>query len=147
VPRQLPAAPAGFTGRAAEVAALTRMLDQAGTGAPGTVVISAIGGTPGVGKTALALHWAHQVAHRFANGQLHVNLRGFDPSGTSVTSAQAIRGFLDALGVPPERIPAQPDAQAGLYRSLVAERTMLIVLDNARDEQQVRPLLPAVARR
>jgi tetratricopeptide (TPR) repeat protein len=96
-----------------------------------------------VGKTALALHWAHQVAARFADGQLHVNLRGFDPSGTPATTAEAIRGFLDALGVPPGRIPADPQAQTGLYRSLLAERKMLIVLDNARDEQQVRPLLPA----
>ncbi len=143
VPRQLPAAVAGFTGRAGELAALTRMLEDAGAGAPGTVVISAIGGTAGVGKTALALYWAHQVARRFPAGQLHVNLRGFDPGGAPATPAQAIRGFLDALGVPPERIPAQPDAQAGLYRSLMADRNMLIVLDNARDEQQVRPLLPA----
>jgi tetratricopeptide (TPR) repeat protein/DNA-binding XRE family transcriptional regulator len=143
VPRQLPSAVAGFTGRASELAALTGMLEKTGASAPGTVVISAIGGTAGVGKTALALHWAHQVAHRFLGGQLHVNLRGFDPTGAPVAPAQAVRGFLDALGVPPERIPAQPDAQAGLYRSLVADRSMLIVLDNARDEQQVRPLLPA----
>src|SRR5215831_7746196 len=143
VPRQLPAAVADFTGRAAELRALTGMLDQAGAGAPGTVVISAIGGTAGVGKTALALHWAHQAAARFPGGQLHVNLRGFDPSSTLATPAEAIRGFLDALGVPPDRIPPQPEAQAGLYRSLLADRKMLIVLDNARDEQQVRPLLPA----
>jgi tetratricopeptide (TPR) repeat protein/transcriptional regulator with XRE-family HTH domain len=143
VPLQLPAAVAGFTGRAAELAALTGMLDDGGAGAPGTVVISAIGGTAGVGKTALALHWAHQVAGRFGDGQLHVNLRGFDPSGTPATAAEAVRGFLDALGVPPERIPPAPEAQAGLYRSLLAGKRMLIVVDNARDEQQVRPLLPA----
>jgi tetratricopeptide (TPR) repeat protein/transcriptional regulator with XRE-family HTH domain len=143
VPRQLPAAVADFTGRAAELAALTAMLDQAGAGAPGTVVISAIGGTAGVGKTALALRWAHQVAARFGDGQLYVNLRGFDPSGVPAAPEAAIRGFLDALGVPPERIPPGPEAQAGLYRSLLAGRRMLIVLDNARDEQQVRPLLPA----
>jgi tetratricopeptide (TPR) repeat protein/transcriptional regulator with XRE-family HTH domain len=143
VPRELPAAVAGFTGRAAELQMLTRILDEAGAGAPGTVVISAIGGTAGVGKTALALYWAHRVAHRFAGGQLHVNLRGFDPSGVPATPAAAIRGFLDALGVPPERIPPGPDAQAGLYRSLVMDRKMLIVLDNARDEAQIRPLLPA----
>jgi hypothetical protein len=107
------------------------------------VVISAIGGTRRVGKTALAVYWAHRVAGRFGGGQLNVNLRGFDPSGTPVTPAEAIRGFLDALGVPAERIPAQPDAQTGLYRSLMTDRAVLIVLDNARDEQQVRPLLPA----
>jgi DNA-binding SARP family transcriptional activator/tetratricopeptide (TPR) repeat protein len=141
VPRQLPAAVAGFTGRAAELAALTGMLDQAGT--PGTVVISAIGGTAGVGKTALALYWAHQVAGRFHDGQLHVNLRGYGPSGTPVTATEAIRGFLGALGVPAEHIPPDPQAQAGLYRSLLSDRRMLIVLDNAVDEQQARPLLPA----
>jgi tetratricopeptide (TPR) repeat protein/transcriptional regulator with XRE-family HTH domain len=142
VPRHLPAAVADFTGRAAELQALTEILD-ARADAPGTVVISAIGGTAGVGKTALALRWAHQVAHRFPGGQLHVNLRGFDPSGTPVAPETAMRGFLDALGVPPERMPASAEAQAGLYRSLLADRRTLILLDNARDEQQVRPLLPA----
>jgi DNA-binding SARP family transcriptional activator len=140
VPRQLPAAVVGFTGRAAELAALNGMLDRAE--APGTVVISAIGGTAGVGKTALALHWAHQVADNFPDGQLHVDLRGYDP-GTPTTPEAAVRGFLDALGVPPERVPTDPQAQAGLYRSLLAGRRMLIVLDNAVDERQVRPLLPA----
>jgi tetratricopeptide (TPR) repeat protein/DNA-binding XRE family transcriptional regulator len=143
VPRQLPAAVAGFTGRAAELGALTRLLDEAGAGAPGTVVISAIGGTAGVGKTALALSWAHQAAGHFPDGQLYVNLRGFYPSGTPASPAAAIRGFLDALGVPPGRIPPSVEAQAGLYRNLVSGKRMLILLDNARDEQQVRPLLPA----
>ena len=143
VPRQLPAAVADFTGRAAELQALTRILDGAGGGAHGPVVISAIGGTAGVGKTALALHWAHQVAHRFADGQLHVDLRGFDPSGIPATPAEAIRGFLGPLGVSSDAMPAAPDAQATLYRGLLAARKMLIVLDNARDEQQVRPLLAA----
>jgi DNA-binding SARP family transcriptional activator/tetratricopeptide (TPR) repeat protein len=143
VPRQLPATVSGFAGRAAELAALTRMLKGSVADGPGTVVISAIGGTAGVGKTALALHWAHQVAGRFADGQLYVNLRGFDPSGVPMPAAEAVRGFLDALGVAPDRIPLQPEARAGLYRSLLANRAMLIVLDNARDEQQVRPLLPA----
>jgi DNA-binding SARP family transcriptional activator len=143
VPRQLPAAVSGFAGRATELAALTRMLEEASAESAGTVVISAIGGTAGVGKTALALHWAHRVAGRFTDGQLYVNLRGFDPSGVPMAAAEALRGFLDALGVPPDRIPAQPEARAGLYRSLLADRAMLIVLDNARDEGQVRPLLPA----
>ncbi len=140
-PQQLPAAVAGFTGRAAELEALTRMLDQAR--GPGTVVISAIGGTAGVGKTALALHWAHQVASRFPDGQLHVNLRGYDPSGNPAAPAEVIRAFLDALGVPPGQIPASEEAQAGMYRNLLADKQMLIVLDNARDERQVRPLLSA----
>jgi tetratricopeptide (TPR) repeat protein len=142
-PRQLPASARHFSGRAAELAVLDQLLAESGPDVPGTVVISAIGGTAGVGKTALALHWAHQVAGRFGDGQLHANLRGFDPSGTPATPTEVIRGFLDALGVPPARIPASPQAQAGLYRNLLSAKRMLIVLDNAQDEQQVRPLLPA----
>ena len=141
LPRQLPAAPRHFTGRQGELG-LLRPSQQADS-PRGTVVISAIGGMAGVGKTTLALHWAHQVADQFPDGQLYVNLRGFDPSGTPAASAEAVRGFLDALGVPPQLIPSAADAQAGLYRSLVAGKQMLIVLDNARDERQVRPLLPA----
>jgi Domain of unknown function (DUF4062)/NB-ARC domain len=141
VPRQLPAAVQHFAGRTTELAALTGLLRRrAETG--GTVVISAIGGTAGVGKTALAVYWAHQVADRFPDGQLYVNLRGFDPAGTVVEPAEAVRRFLDAVGVPPERIPADLDAQAALYRSQLAGRRMLVVLDNARDTAQVRPLLP-----
>src|SRR5581483_7371188 len=119
VPRQLPAAVAGFTGRAAELRALTRMQDQAGAGAPGTVVISAIGGTAGVGKTALALHWAHQAAGQFPDGQLYVNLRGYDPSGEPVQPDAALRCLLEALAVPAARIPSGEQAQTGLYRSLL----------------------------
>jgi tetratricopeptide (TPR) repeat protein len=139
--RQLPAAVAHFTGRAPELAVLSGLLDQAGDGA-GTVVISAIGGMAGIGKTALAVHWAHQVAERFPDGQLHVNLRGFGPTGPPATPSEAVLGFLDALGVKPEQIPATLQAQAALYRSMTAGKRLLIVLDNARDEDQVRPLLP-----
>jgi hypothetical protein len=85
----------------------------------------------------------HHVAGRFPDGQLYVNLRGFEPSGVPTTAAEAVGGFLDALGVPPDRIRVQAEAQAALYRSLLADRRMLVVLDNARDEQQVRPLLSA----
>lgn len=146
VPRQLPASVPHFTGRAAELEALTEILDEAiSDSLPGALVISAIGGTAGIGKTALALRWAHQVAGRFPDGQLHVNLRGFDPSGVPMDPADAVCGFLSALGVPAESIPRDADGQAGLYRSVLAGRRMLIVLDNARDEQQVRPLLPASA--
>jgi tetratricopeptide (TPR) repeat protein len=143
VPRELPPAVPDFTGRSGQLQALTQLLDRPGQQAPGAVVISAIGGTAGVGKTALAVHWAHQVAERFADGQLYANLRGFDPSGNPAAPAEVVRGFLNALGVPPGQIPPAVAAQAALYRSLVAGRRMLIVLDNARDEQQVRPLLPA----
>jgi DNA-binding SARP family transcriptional activator len=138
VPAQLPADIAHFTGRAGQLEALTALAAKAGS----AVVITAIRGTAGIGKTALAVHWAHQAAASFPDGQLYVNLRGFDPTGAPVQPEAAIRGFLDALGTQPARIPADPDAQAGLYRSLLAGRRMLIVLDNARDPAQVRPLLP-----
>ena len=95
-----------------------------------------------MGKTTLAVYFAHQVADQFPDGQLYVNLRGFDPTGSPVTSAAAIRGFLEAFGVPGERIPVSPAARAALYRSLLAGRRVLVVLDNARDADQVRPLLP-----
>jgi tetratricopeptide (TPR) repeat protein/transcriptional regulator with XRE-family HTH domain len=138
VPRLLPAAVPAFAGRRPELAVLSRMLDQPG----GMAVITAIGGTAGVGKTALAIYWGHQVAAEFPDGQLFVNLRGFDPSGTPVVPADAMPVLLEALGVSPDRIPGALDAQAGLYRSLLAGKRMLIVLDNANDEAQVRPLLP-----
>jgi tetratricopeptide (TPR) repeat protein/transcriptional regulator with XRE-family HTH domain len=140
-PRQLPAAVPHFAGRADELTAMTGLLETT-TKAGGTIIVSAIAGTAGVGKTALAVHWAHQAAYRFPDGQLYVNLRGFDPSGEPVSADEAIRGFLDALGVPAAHIPATTQARAGLYRSLLAGRSVLIVLDNARDAGQVRPLLP-----
>ena len=143
VPRQLPAAVPFFTGRAVELGELTGMLGRPVAG--GTVVISAIAGTAGIGKTALALHWAHQVAGEFADGQLYVNLQGFGPAEAQLSPSAAVRQFLDGLGVSKERMPADLDAQAGLYRSLVAGRRVLIVLDNARDAAQVRPLLPGAA--
>jgi DNA-binding SARP family transcriptional activator/Flp pilus assembly protein TadD len=147
VPAQLPLAVAAFTGRGRELARLDHLLGAAGgNGAgprrPAAVVISAISGTAGIGKTALAVHWAHRVAAHFPDGQLYVNLRGFDPSGSVLDPAEAVRGFLDALGVPVQRVPAGLDAQAALYRSLLADRRVLVVLDNARDVEQVRPLLP-----
>ena len=142
-PQQLPAAPARFTGRQRELASLTGWLDAgAGSGAP---VILAISGIPGIGKTALGLHWAHQVRERFPDGQLYVNLRGFGPSQAPVTPAEAIGVFLESLGVGTNQLSPRPEARAGLYRSLLAGKRMLIVLDNARDEAQVRPLLPGSA--
>jgi DNA-binding SARP family transcriptional activator/Tfp pilus assembly protein PilF len=140
-PRQLPPATRYFAGRTGELKALADSLDAV-AGSGHTVVISAIGGAAGVGKSALALHWAHQIAERFPDGQLYINLRVFDPSGAPLTPMDAVRGFLDAFQLPPAAIPASPDAQVGLYRSLLAKRRMLIVLDNARHAEQVRPLLP-----
>ncbi|MGW0215164.1 ATP-binding protein [Micromonospora chokoriensis] len=137
VPRQLPADVASLAGRDDEVAVLDKLV-----AAPTTRVVAAISGTAGVGKTALAVHWAHRVADRFDDGQLYVNLRGFDPRGQAVSAATALRGFLDALGVPATRVPADLDAQAALYRSALAGKRILVVLDNARDAEQVRPLLP-----
>ncbi|HEX6686413.1 MAG TPA: tetratricopeptide repeat protein [Candidatus Limnocylindrales bacterium] len=147
VPRQLPMAVRNFVGRTAELEVLAHLADEAAaTGEAGetgsSVVIVTISGTAGVGKTALAVHWAHRVAKRFEDGQLYANLRGFDPAGTAMTPAEALRGFLDALDVPPQQIPVTVEAQAALYRSRIAGRRMLVVLDNACDAEQVRPLLP-----
>jgi DNA-binding SARP family transcriptional activator/tetratricopeptide (TPR) repeat protein len=151
VPAQLPPAVPAFTGRGAELASLDLLAGDgtavptatgAGPAAPAEVAICAVSGTAGVGKTALAVHWAHRVAGRFPDGQLYVNLRGFGPAGTALDPAQALSGFLDALGVPAARVPADPDARAGLYRSLLAGKRVLVVLDNARSADQVRPLLP-----
>ncbi|MGD0703125.1 MAG: BTAD domain-containing putative transcriptional regulator [Trebonia sp.] len=141
VPRQLPAPPRGFTGRARELRVLSGLLERDARD-PGDVVIAALTGMAGVGKTALAVHWAHAVAGQYPDGQLFVNLQGFSPSGAPITPAEALCGFLTALGVPSTRIPADTRGQAALYRSLLAGRRMLIVLDNARDAEQVRPLLP-----
>jgi tetratricopeptide (TPR) repeat protein/transcriptional regulator with XRE-family HTH domain len=146
LPRQLPAGMRHFTGRKAELDFLTDLQES---GSPddtdGTVAIAAIAGMAGVGKTALAVHWAHQHADRFPDGQLYVDLHGFDPGGPPVEVATAVRRFLDALAVQPERMPTDVDARLDMYRSMLAGQRMLIVLDNARDADQVRPLLPGSA--
>ena len=143
VPAQLPADVAGFVGRTDQLSRLGKLLD--GGDRPATVVISAIAGTAGVGKTALAVHWAHTSLDRFPDGQLYANLRGFDPGGTVAMPGEVVRFFLDALDVPAQLVPEGLDAQTALYRSLLAERRMLVLLDNARDADQVRPLLPGTA--
>jgi DNA-binding SARP family transcriptional activator/Tfp pilus assembly protein PilF len=137
-PAQLPSDLPAFAGRTAHLKQLDDLLNRSAT----AVVISAIAGTAGVGKTALAVHWAHRIRDRFPDGQLYVNLRGFDPRGNMSQPGDVIRRFLDALDVPAERVPGDLEAQIGLYRSLLADRRMLVVLDNARDPDQVRPLLP-----
>jgi DNA-binding SARP family transcriptional activator/DNA-binding XRE family transcriptional regulator len=141
VPRQLPPAGQYFVGRTAELGLLDDMLARAGQ-APQTALIAAIGGSAGVGKTALAVTWAHRVAGQFPDGQLYVNLRGYGPSRRPAAASEVISSFLDALRVAPERKPAGLDGRVGLYRSLLAGKRVLIVLDNARSAEQVRPLLP-----
>jgi DNA-binding SARP family transcriptional activator len=142
VPRQLPAATRHFAGRDGALKELAGLAAEAAEGNPATV-LTVITGTAGIGKTTLALHFAHRAAGQFPDGQLYVNLRGFDPAGSPVTAEEALRLLLDALSVPAARVPVGLDAQAGLYRSLLAGQRMLVLLDNARDAEQVRPLLPA----
>ncbi|HEY2792096.1 MAG TPA: BTAD domain-containing putative transcriptional regulator [Micromonosporaceae bacterium] len=132
VPEQLPAPLSAFTGREDELSALDAAAVAGGT-------LLAVSGTAGVGKTALAVQWAHQGV--FPDGRLFVNLRGFHPGGP-LDPADAVRGFLEALGVPADRQPSGLDARVSLWRSVSAGRRMLVVVDNARDAEQVRPLLP-----
>jgi DNA-binding SARP family transcriptional activator len=132
VPSQVPAPPRTFVGRGPELAELS---------SPAAMCV--IVGPGGIGKTWIAQRWAYEHRSRYPDGQLYVDLRGFDPAGPPVSTSAAVRHFLDALGVAPEAIPADVDAQAALYRSLVADRRLLIVLDNARDSAHVSPLLPA----
>jgi hypothetical protein len=113
-----------------------------GSRLPRAVVICAVVGMAGIGKTAFAIHWAHRVANRFKDGQLYINLRGFDPGDPAVAPTDALRTLLSPLGVPARDLPDGLDARAGMYRSILAGKRVLIVLDNARDVQQVRPLLP-----
>src|SRR5215472_6158356 len=145
VPRQLPADVGAFTGRTVELAELDWLLPDAAAGpvtdAVGPVVISAVSGTAGVGKTALAVRWAHRAAAHFPDGQLYVNLRGYDPD-QPVSAGEALAGFLRALGVAGQDIPPGEAERAARYRSLVAGRRLLVVLDNAATVEQVRPLLP-----
>ncbi|MFF4349746.1 BTAD domain-containing putative transcriptional regulator [Streptomyces sp. NPDC001530] len=141
-PAQLPPDLKVFSGRQAELAGLLDVTDamSASAGAPATVLIS---GMAGIGKTTLAVHWAHEVAARFPDGQLYVDLRGFAPSRAPLEPAEALRGMLAALGVPPRRMPRGLDGLTVLYRGLLVGRRLLVLLDDAADTEQVRPLLPA----
>jgi len=139
-PRQVPSATPYFTGRAAELAVLDELASQVTSGSGTGVVV--IAGTAGMGKTTLANYFCQRVATRFPDGQLHVNLRGFDPGGQPLDTSAALRGFLEALGEKGASVPSDPDAQAALYRTLVADKSLLIVLDNARSVEQVRQLIP-----
>lgn len=139
-PRQVPSVTPDFTGRAAELAELGHLADQARKGAGTGVVV--LTGTAGVGKTTLANYFCQRVAARFPGGQLYVNLRGFDPGGRPVETSAALRGFLEALGAGGDPVRDDLDALAARYRSLAAGRGLVIVIDNARDERQARPLIP-----
>jgi DNA-binding SARP family transcriptional activator/tetratricopeptide (TPR) repeat protein/DNA polymerase III delta prime subunit len=138
VAAHLPAAPIGFTGRAVEMRRLTELLADAGSAAMPVAVLS---GPAGVGKTALAIHCAHELADRYHDGQLHVDLRGYD-LGDPMPPVDALTLFLRALGLPPAQVPADLEGAVLAYRSLLAGRRLLVVLDNAGSAEQVRPLLP-----
>jgi DNA-binding SARP family transcriptional activator len=144
VPAQLPRTPSGFAGRAEELAWLDRLLPGEDQG-PGVRArgIGVLAGPAGVGKTALAVLWAHRVAERFPDGQLFAHLRGFDSRHGPASSAEVLTRFLLALGVDGEDVPAEVDDRATLYRSILADRQVLVVLDDAKDAEQVEPLLPA----
>ncbi|GGZ03440.1 SARP family transcriptional regulator [Streptomyces olivaceoviridis] len=144
VPRQLPPDPAGFCGRE-EALAQVHGVTAPVPGRDGRAVVSAIVGMAGIGKTALAVHWAHRVADRFPDGQLYVNLRGFEDSEQPLDPGEALGGFLGALGVPSGDLPRGTDQREALFREHTASRQLIVVLDNAQDEEQVRPLLPGAA--
>lgn len=142
VPRQVPAPANHFVGREAELAVLDGLLDGLLEDDPGTTKLCVVNGMPGIGKSALAGYWALRRADRFPDGQLYVDLRGMDPTAAPVQPGDALRGFLDAFGLPPDSWPSELPRQSGLFRSLTAGRRLLVVLDNASDSRQVEPLLP-----
>lgn len=144
VPAQLPADVAGFTGRTDHLKAVDDLVPPGEEGQGAVVVISAIVGMAGVGKTALAVHCGHRLRDRYPDGQLYLNLRGHS-ADEPMSHREALTHLLTSLGLPPERVPSEVHSATGLYRSLLAGRRVLVVLDNAGDADQVRPLLPGAA--
>lgn len=140
IPAELPPASPGFVGRQRELAALDRMLADREQGK--TNLLTVLTGTAGVGKTALALTWANRVSGEFPDGQLYASLRGFDPERAPLAPGEVLTSLLKTLGVESDAIPVDLDDRASLYRSMLADRRVLVLLDNARDSEQVRPLLP-----
>lgn len=141
VPRQLPAGVRHFAGRAEQLRLLTQLADETAAATDAGAIV-AISGVAGIGKTTLAVHWGRRVADRFPDGQLYLDLRGFDAASAPVRPAEALHEFLGALGVRASQIPSSLTGQVALYRSLLADKQMIIMLDNASDAEQVRPLLP-----
>jgi len=146
VPRQLPASTRSFVGRQAEAGRLDGLVRQAAeTAGDGTVVISAIDGMAGVGKTALAIHAAHRLAGEFPDGQLFIDMHGYTQGHEPRPAGEALEVFLRTLGVPPQRVPPGTDERAAMFRQRLAGTRTMIVLDNAASEAQVRPLVPGSA--
>lgn len=141
-PRQLPADTAAFVGRADHLAELEALRPTETGEQARAAVITAIDGTAGIGKTTLAVHVAHRIAGDFPDGQLYINLRGFDSAAAPLPPGAALGQFMRALGADPQHIPTDLDEQAARYRTLLADKRVLILLDNAADTEQVRPLLP-----
>jgi transcriptional regulator with XRE-family HTH domain len=135
-PMTLPSGTTAFTGRSASLA----MLDEAADTASSPLVV--LSGTGGVGKTMLALHWGHRAADRFPGGRFYLDLHGFAPGAIAMEPPEAVRHLLGAMGVGPQRLPTEADAQLALYRTLIGSERRLLILDNVRDAEQVRPLLP-----
>jgi tetratricopeptide (TPR) repeat protein len=142
IPRQLPMDVPAFVNRTSHLSRLDALLPHEGGGVGPRVVVSTIAGQPGVGKTALALHWAHRVRNRYGDGDLYVNMRAYG-SGEPLKAGQVLDGFLRALDVTPQRIPEDTDGRSALFRSLLNGKRMLIVIDDAARASEVRPLLPS----
>jgi tetratricopeptide (TPR) repeat protein len=141
VPHHLPAGTSHFAGRKPEIVVLNRSLESASAHA-GAIRVLVLSGMGGIGKTTLAVHWGHFIADQFPDGQLYVNLRGFEPGATAMEPVEALHGLIAGLGIRPEDIPAGLDEQVNLYRTLLDGRKVFLLLDNAADANQVRPLLP-----